>query len=217
MRGAALDAGLGGARVAPADSRVEIRLADREDAVRVVLRQLADRGIGPGLVLVVGDDLGRHDGAVGPERGLLPPDVPRLTAVCVGPEPPAVPSGVLHLGGGPRTVRAILREQVTRRRRLRVPSVDEDPSWVLVDASADPTRRRVVDTLFTVSDGELATRGAPEDTADDTARLVLADGVYTGQGVGTTAPPGAVVAGPASATHRPRSAGARPPRGPASP
>ena len=165
------------------------RGADLASALAGVLAALARRGVGAGLVLVVGGEFGARNGLPGADAGLLL-DAPRMAAASVGPEPAGVPAGVRHLGGGPRMFRRLLDEQLQRRQLLRVPSVDEDPAWVIVDDAAAATRRRLVDALFTLSDGELATRGAPEESPSDPARLVLADGVYVGTGSGQHLLPG---------------------------
>lgn len=187
---AAADAGLEHPRVTCDIKHLEIGLTDTSDSMRDILDTFSHRGVGPGLVLVLGDEFGGMAGLPGSDARLLLPDVPRLTAVSVGVEPEGVPPSVLHLGGGPRMFRGLLAEQLRRRRLLRVPEVDEDPAWVIVEEVGDGTRQRVADALFTLSDGELATRGAREDTAAETGALVLADGVYTGQGSGQQLLPG---------------------------
>lgn len=97
------------------------------EALRGLFASFAERGVGAGLVLVVGE-FGQSAGAAGSAALLQQvPEAARAVAVTVGVEPSGVP-GVLHLGGGAATLMRLLDEQLRRRRRRRVPSVDEDPA-----------------------------------------------------------------------------------------
>ena len=149
-------------------------------AMRGILGVLAGRGIGPGLVLLVGSEFG----AGGADSLLLVREAARMMAVSVGAEPGGVPAGVVHAGGGPRALLRLLDEQVRRHRYRRVPAVDEDPAWILRETAANPLRRRVSESLFTLGAGGLATRGAAEEEAPGARPMVLAAGVYDGAGQG---------------------------------
>ncbi len=121
----------GGCRLARGDNGAEV--------MRGILAVLARRGVGPGLLLVVGTQFGAPGGEPGPDGLLLVPEAARAVAVSVGPEPDGVPTGVVHAGGGSGGLLALLDEQVRRHARQRVPAVDEDPAWVLCETG--PGRR----------------------------------------------------------------------------
>jgi trehalose/maltose hydrolase-like predicted phosphorylase len=61
-----------------------------------------------------------------------------------------------------------------------VPDLDEDPAWTL-RLPARPDRDRVDETLTTLADGRLGTRGVREERRERTA-AVFVGGVYTGRG-----------------------------------
>jgi trehalose/maltose hydrolase-like predicted phosphorylase len=155
---------------------------DKSDAVRDIVRILAVRGVGPGLVLVVGDDFGGPTGAGGRDAPLLVPELARATIVSVGAEPARVPAGVRHLPGGPGVFLALLDEQLRRRRTHRVPVADEDPAWTITETGADPLRHRVTETIFTLGAAGFGTRGSVEEALPGSVPLVLAGGVYSGLG-----------------------------------
>jgi trehalose/maltose hydrolase-like predicted phosphorylase len=152
---------------------------DAADVMRRSLARLGRRGLGPGLVLVIGGRFGAADGSAGRDAALLIPEAARACVVSVGPEPAGTPVGVRHLGGGPAMVRRLLDEQLDRRRQSRVGAVDEDSEWTIIDTGRDPLRHRVTETLFTLGAGGLATRGSVEERRAGSAPLVLATGVYT--------------------------------------
>ncbi len=114
--------------------------------MRSILAVLARRGVGPGLLLVVGSEFGAPGGRPGPDSLLLVPEAARVTAVSVGPEPAGVPAGVVHAGGGCRGLLALLDEQLRRHDRQRVPAIDDDPAWIVCEnrgRAAAPARDRV--------------------------------------------------------------------------
>jgi trehalose/maltose hydrolase-like predicted phosphorylase len=179
---AAREAGLAEARVTSDAKHVEIGLTDKSDAARLAFRELWLRGIGPGLVLVAGDELGPLGGVPGSDSLLLLPEAEGLTAVSVGPEPAGVPPGVVHLGGGPDAFAALLDDQLRRREERNVPAVNADPRWSLALAGPDPELERVHEALLTIADGFLGTSGSPLAYYGHATPLVLAAGVYTGEG-----------------------------------
>jgi trehalose/maltose hydrolase-like predicted phosphorylase len=162
------------------------------EAMRGILAALARRGVGPGLLLVVGSEFGAPGGCPGPDGLLLVPEAARVIAVSVGPEPDGASAGVVHAGGGSRGLLALLDEQIRRHARQRVPPVDEDPAWILCETGAGPLRRRVTESLFTLGAGGVATRGSVEETAPGAQPMVLAAGVYDGTGPGQHLLPGPV-------------------------
>jgi len=165
------------------------------EAMRGVLAVLARRGVGPGLLLVLGSEFGGPGGNRGPDALLLVPEAARVIAVSVGPEPDGVPAGVVHAGGGSRGLLALLDEQVRRHARQRVPAVDEDPAWIACQTGTGPGRRRVTESLFTLGAGGVATRGSVEETTPGAQPMVLAAGVYDGTGPGQHLLPGPVWTG----------------------
>jgi len=183
--------------IVPAELLAGCRLAGETDGAEVmrgILAVLARRGVGPGLLLLVGTQFGGPGGETGPDALLLVPGAARVIAVSVGPEPGGVPAGVIHVGGGCRGLLALLDEQVRRHARQRVPAVDEDPAWV-VSETGGPLRRRVTESLFTLGAGGVATRGSVEEAAAGGQPMVLAAGVYHGTGPGQHLLPGPVWTG----------------------
>jgi len=157
-------------------------LTGRSDSMRDILSFVAGRGVGPGLVLVIGDEFGVLDGVAGSDSPLFIAEAARVIAVSVGAEPGVVPAGVLHVGGGRPAFLRLLDEQLRRRRRGRVAGVDEDPAWILRETGIDPLRQRVTESLFTLGAGGIATRGSVEEAMPGGVPAVLAAGVYDGTG-----------------------------------
>ncbi|HSO99204.1 MAG TPA: glycosyl hydrolase family 65 protein [Solirubrobacteraceae bacterium] len=177
--GAATDAGLADPRVTSDAKHVEIGLTDKSDSARCIMGELWRCGIGPVQVLIAGDELSPLGGLPGSDSNLL---VHGATAVSVGVEPSGVPAGVIGLGGGPEMFIAIVQDQIARRQRGELPIVELDPAWVLVVDGVDPLLERFHESLFTLSDGVLGTRGSviAEHPSGDPA--VLMSGVYTRTG-----------------------------------
>jgi trehalose/maltose hydrolase-like predicted phosphorylase len=179
---AARDAGLVDARVTSDAKHVEIGLTDKSDAARWLLAELERRGIRAGLVLVAGDEFGSLGGLPGSDSLLLVPEAARSTAVSVGAEPTGTPAGVIALGGGPDRFVELLEDQLERRRRGDVPDLDGDAAWTLEVDGVDARLERVHESLLTLADGRLGTRGTPLFADPHADPAVLAAGVYTGAG-----------------------------------
>jgi kojibiose phosphorylase len=182
---AAREAGLPDARVTSDAKHVEIGLTDKSDSARWVFRDLHARGIGPGLVLVAGDEFGTLGGLIGSDSFLLVPEGSRATAVSVGAEPTGTPPEVVSVGGGPETFLALLADQLERRRRYDVPDIDGDPAWTIEVQGLDQRLERVHESLLTLADGRLGSRGSPVVGNGATAPTVLLAGVYEGNGSAT--------------------------------
>jgi len=178
-RRCALDAGLDDPRITSDAKHVEIGLTDKSDSARWLLDRFAERGVGPGLVLVAGDEFGPLGGVGGSDAHMLVAGTERSLVVSVGAEPEGVPPGVLHLGGGPEALLSLLDAQLLRRRQRRCPAVDEDPAWTIVVPDGPEEDRRVHETQLTVADGWFGTRGALEEGRRGDDPMVLAAGVYT--------------------------------------
>jgi trehalose/maltose hydrolase-like predicted phosphorylase len=169
-------------RVTSDAKHVEIGLTDKADAARWSFAELRRRGIAPGLVLIAGDEFGQLGGLIGSDSFLLVPEAARATAVSVGAEPTGTPAEVIELGGGPDAFLRILVDQLARRRRGDVPDVDSDPEWTLAFDGFDPHLERVHESILTLADGRLGTRGAPLFDHPAAAPGVLFSGVYAGTG-----------------------------------
>jgi trehalose/maltose hydrolase-like predicted phosphorylase len=76
----------------------------------------------------------------------------------------------------------ILKDQLDRRLRGDVPDVDPDPAWTLEIDGVDPRLERVHESLLTVADGRLGTRGAPIFVNGEKTPGVLYADVYAGDG-----------------------------------
>jgi trehalose/maltose hydrolase-like predicted phosphorylase len=181
-RGAATDAGLADPRVTSDAKHLEIGLTDKSDSAGWIMRELWRSGIGPGQLLIAGDELGPLGGLPGSDSNLLVDASHGATAVSVGVEPNGVPAGVVSLGGGPDMFATMLEDQIARRQRGELPIVELDPAWVFVVDGVDPLLERFHESLFTLSDGLLGTRGSviAEHPSGDPA--VLMSGVYTRTG-----------------------------------
>jgi trehalose/maltose hydrolase-like predicted phosphorylase len=179
---AAREAGLPDARVTTDAKHVEIGLTDKSDSARWIAGELARWGIGPRLVLVLGDEFGPLGGGAGSDALMLVPELGRATSVSVGAEPAGVPPGVVHLGGGPAEFTALLGDQIERRRRGDVPEIDLDPAWTLQIEGFDPQLERVREALLCIADGCIGTRGSLVVENAAALPLVLASGLYDGYG-----------------------------------
>jgi trehalose/maltose hydrolase-like predicted phosphorylase len=183
---AARDAGLPDPKVTSDAKHVEIGLTDKADSSRWVFAELWRHGIGPGLVLIGGDEFGPLGGLPGSDSLLLVPEAGRATAVSVGREPDGVPHGVIPLGGGPTAFVALLDDQVRRREQGAVPLLDEDATWTVTVAGVDSEHERAHEAVLELADGCIGSNGPPIWTHPATEPRVLAAGVYTGTGPETT-------------------------------
>ncbi|MGH2841579.1 MAG: hypothetical protein ACRDKY_12225, partial [Solirubrobacteraceae bacterium] len=179
----AREAGLADPRVTSDAKHVEIGLTDKADSSRWLCSHLRRLGVGPGLVLVAGDEFGPLGGLPGSDSFLLVPEWTRATAISVGAEPTGAPADVLALGGGPARFLALLEDQLDRRCRCGdVPDIDPDPAWTLAIEGFDPALERVHESLLTLADGRLGTRGTPLLAHSAAEPRVLASWAYVGEG-----------------------------------
>jgi trehalose/maltose hydrolase-like predicted phosphorylase/beta-phosphoglucomutase-like phosphatase (HAD superfamily) len=183
--GAARNAGLADPRVTSDAKHIEVGLTDKADSARWLFGELARTGTGPGLVLVAGDEFGPLGGLPGSDSLLLVPEAGRSTAISVGVEPTGTPAEVIELGGGPDRFLALLTDQLERRRRGDVPDIDADPAWTLEVEGVDPKLERVHESLLTIADGRIGTRGAPLLAHSSAEPDVLAADLYAGEGAET--------------------------------
>ena len=184
-RGAATEAGLADPKVTSDANHVEIGLTDKSDSGTWIMRWLWERGIAPDQVLIAADELAPLGGLPGSDSWLVVGDAERATVVSVGAKPAGVPTGVMWLGGGPDMFAAVLEDQIARRRDGELPIVSDDPEWRVVIERVDPLLERVHESLLTLADGQLGTRGSAIalDPSGDPA--VLMSGVYARGGAET--------------------------------
>ena len=141
-------------------------------------------------MLIAGDEMGPLGDLSGSDANLLVHEAVRSTAVSVGVEPGGVPPGVIWLGGGPEAFRALLADQLARRHAHHVPTIDGAPGWSLVIDGIDPQLERAHESLLTLADGRIGTRGTPLGDHPATMPLLVAAGVYRGSGAETELRPG---------------------------
>lgn len=175
----AQDAGLDDPRITTDAKHLEIGLTDKSDSLRWVLNDLKIRGVGPGLVLIVGDEMGPLGGVPGSDSAMMIPEATRSTVVSVGVEPEGVPKGVLHIPGGPEMFLGLLDNQLARRATRRVPSLDLDPTWTIKCVQTQTERlERVRESLLAVADGHFGTRCYKEEDGASSNPSVVAAGIY---------------------------------------
>jgi trehalose/maltose hydrolase-like predicted phosphorylase len=192
-RTAATEAGLADPRVTSDAKHIAIGLTDKSDSAGWIMRWLWERGIAPEQVLIAGDELGPLGGLPGSDSLLLDSGGHPATAVSVGVEPggvPGVPDGLVCIGRGPDAFATVLEDQIARRRHGELPIVVEHRAWGLVIEGIDPQLERAHESLLTLADGRLGTRGSViiDHASGDPA--VLMSGVYTRGGAETHLLPG---------------------------
>ena len=180
--GAAREAGLEDVRISSDAKHVEIGLTDKSDSARWLLGDLWSRGVGPGLLLIAGDEFGPLGGVAGSDSRMLVPQAKQAVAVSVGVEPGGVPRRVIALGGGPPAFLAVLRDQLRRHRDGELAELDADPAWSLVAEGLDPISEPRREALFSLAGGIAGTVGIPVVTDATASPLVLVAGVYRGNG-----------------------------------
>ncbi len=142
----------------------------RAPTLAAALEQCEERGIGSGLVLVVGWI-----------AGLEVPEGTRAALVSVEgdpPEPGALAPQALWIGGNMLGLVALIDEQLNRRRTGRVPTLDGDPRWTVVVKGGEQALRRAHASLLTVADGLFGTRGVREEDSAGSFPRVVAGGVF---------------------------------------
>jgi trehalose/maltose hydrolase-like predicted phosphorylase len=179
---AAADAGLPEACVTSDAKHIEIGLTDKSDSARWYFAHLWHRGVAPEQALILGDELGPLGGLAGSDSKLLIDASAGATVASVGAEPGGVPIGVMGLGGGPATFRRLLDRQLSLRRRGALPIVSSDPCWTLRIDGVERKAERAHESLLTLADGRLGTRGSVLAPSDGSKPAVLMAGVYRGHG-----------------------------------
>ncbi|MBI4491765.1 MAG: glycoside hydrolase family 65 protein [Chloroflexi bacterium] len=176
---------------------VEVGLTDKGDSVAWVMAGLApQRRIAPQEVLILGDEFGPIAGFEGSDALMRSPAAEGATFASVGPEPGGAPPGVLHLGGGPPRFRHVLDEQLAHLRELQPEPTafpesayppTPDPTWLLELEGFDPAREHEIESLLTISNGYLGTRGSLEEVTESSKPATFLAGVFdvgsSGEGV----------------------------------
>ncbi|MHB1836851.1 MAG: hypothetical protein ACYCXW_18035, partial [Solirubrobacteraceae bacterium] len=88
-------------------------------------------------------------------------------------------------GGRADALVALLEDQIARRERGELPIVVEDPEWALTIEGADPPLERVHESLVTLADGRLGTRGTVLGRRAGREPTVLMSGIYARAGAET--------------------------------
>ncbi len=157
--------GLPRARVTTDIKHVEVGLTDKADAIEWMMREIAvPRDIHAGEILVAGDEFGPLGGCEGSDSLMMSPSTRGAVFVSVGPEPTGVPSGVLHLGGGPANFRRFLEYQASIHAGampLDLPlSRSREEHWILIEEGYTLAREHEIESLFSVANGYTGTRGS---------------------------------------------------------
>jgi trehalose/maltose hydrolase-like predicted phosphorylase len=181
-RESAVGCGVPGARVTTDAKHVELGVTDKSDSARWCFAALGRLGVGPGAVLVAGDEFGPLGGVPGSDSLLLVPEAARAIVVSVGAEPGGCPGRVIALGGGPPAFVALIEDQIERRRRGELPAVDADPAWTLAVVGAGRETERVNESRLALADGRIGTRGSVIADVAGGSPAVFAAGVYRGVG-----------------------------------
>lgn len=178
---AALQAGLQGACVTSDAKHVEIGLTDKADSARWFFAHLWRRGVWAEQTMLLGDELGRLGGMPGSDSRLMIERAAGATVVSVGVEPEGVPEGVIAAGGGPAQFLRILQAQIDLRRDGALPIVPSGSGWTLRVGESDHERERVNESLLTLADGYVGTRGSLLVPSEASLPGVVIAGVYRGQ------------------------------------
>lgn len=179
---AAADAGVSDRRVTSTSKQVGIVLSDKSDSLRWVMAGLWLTGIGPSQVLLVGDDFGPVGTLEGSGVKLRVDQAQDATAVSIEGQLDVTPASVVKLGGGAAALAAVLEDQIARRHSGELPVAHADPAWTLtIDDAASPDGRER-ESLLTLADGRLGTRGTMLVSNQASHPSVLLSGVYTGAG-----------------------------------
>ena len=181
-------------------------------AARLAIDRLAARGLG---ARILSERLNRRRIGPIPERGSEAIEIVRTAAADAGLADPRVTGDASHVeigltdksdsarwvmrwlwqrgiasgqvliaGDDPGPI-AVLEDQIARRRRGELPIVADDPAWTLAIDGIDPALERGHESLITLADGRLGTRGSVLVGHAGGDPTVLMAGVYAGQGAET--------------------------------
>jgi trehalose/maltose hydrolase-like predicted phosphorylase len=188
---AAHAAGLRDPRITTDVKHVEVGLTDKSDSIAYVMRRLAPaRAILPSEVLLAGDEFGPIAGFEGSDYRMVSRLAAGATIVSVGREPNGVPSGVLHLGGGPAAFVELLDAQAALGvlpapavpAEVDEPAVAPPPAdgWVVERTGYDPVTEASSETLFALSNGYLGIRGTADEDGPGSMPGAYVAGLFDG-------------------------------------
>jgi kojibiose phosphorylase len=192
---AARAAGLRDPRITTDVKHVEVGLTDKSDSIAYVMRRLAPaRAILPEEVLLAGDEFGPIAGFEGSDYRMVSRLAAGATIVSVGREPNGVPTGVVHLGGGPAAFVKLLEEQARLSARP-APSprreLDEEPAappppdgWVVERSGYDPVTAASAEALFALSNGFMGIRGTADEDGPGSMPGAYVAGLFDGTSAG---------------------------------
>ncbi len=170
------DLGLFDARLTSDVKHIEVGLTDKSDSIKWVIEELSKKKNIPfSDTLVLGDEFGPIAGFEGSDFRMYLPSAPGITYVSVGKEPNGVPPGVIHTGGGPACFIQLMKEQAELNKKL---CITEDPTFLIIEDGYDPLREREIESIFTVGNGYLGTRGSLEEQGMGSEPATLLAGVY---------------------------------------
>ncbi len=176
------EAGMVDPRITTDAKHIEIGLTDKSDALAWLLQTWWQRGIGPGLLAIVGDEMGTLDGVRGSDNFMVVPAGARATVFSVGVEPEGVPDNVALVRGGPSVFLSFLDDQIARHHGHELPKIDRDPLWTIVINGAGHRLERVNQSLLTLASGTVSGSGAPCLRHPTVAPDVFVAGAYRGAG-----------------------------------
>jgi len=209
----ARELGLPDARITSDVKHIEVGLTDKEDSMRWVMREIVgEAGIEPSEVLIGGDEFGPIAGFEGSDYKMYGPVTSGAVFFSVGPEPNGAPEGIIHLGGGPACFRQLMARQVKLHREAKAGALSPerplsrslfaptaDQSWVVEELGFAPTREHEVESLLTVANGYVGTRGSLAQPLPASLPATFVAGVFAASrppegGLWFFAPPQLVVA-----------------------
>ena len=179
---AARAAGLEDPRVTTDGKFVEIGLTDKSESLRWLLARWWDAGIGPGLAVIAGDEMGPLGGVRGSDHHMVVPEAQRASVLSVGVEPEGVPQEVAHIGGGPGAFLTFLEEQTVRHQTHELPGIDIDPLWSITVVGADHELESVRQVLLTLASGTIGSGGATCLRHPTVTPTVFVAGAFEGAG-----------------------------------
>ncbi|NUP10042.1 MAG: glycoside hydrolase family 65 [Polyangiaceae bacterium] len=178
-RRAAIANGLQDVRITSDVKHVEIGLTDKSDSIRWMVAHVAGpAGIPTRDILIGGDEFGRVGGYEGSDSRMLVEEVEGATVVSVGREPDGVPAGVLHLPGGPPRFCLLLGSQAAFHPVNLPVAPTADPAWTLIEDGFVLTREHEIESLFSVSNGFVGSRGSLAEGSGLSAPATFIAGVF---------------------------------------
>jgi len=175
-------AGLKSAKITSDVKHIEIGLTDKSDAAEWITKSvITPANIPHSKVSVWGDELGSFGSLPGSDALMRIPELHDASFFSVGIEPDGVPAWVNHLKGGPPRFTEFLLQQAHLRRGQRI-GLDlrptEDRSWLLEQEGFDPSRERLMESLFAISNGNIGVRGASDFPIPTAHADLFVAGVY---------------------------------------